>query len=335
MKILITGGAGFLGTNIALYAKEKGHKVIAMDNFVRKGSSDNAEMLMKQGIPVIHGEVRDQEDWETLPKVDAVIHLAGQPGIPKSLENPVLDFQVNATGTLNALEFCRKQGDIPLIYASTNKIYSDAINTIPLTETATRYQFADRKGITEDFPMDSAGEHPHSPYGVSKASADLLCQEYYHAFNVPTVVMRMSCIYGLYQNGVSEQGWTDFFVRQRVLGDNKLIFYGNGKQVRDCLFGTDAAEAYIMALENIDTVKGSVFNLGGGEFNTSLIEWVDILNTYGDKEPMEISYADWRLADHRCYISDTTKIETILGWKAKTTIPEGIAQMYDRYKKGI
>lgn len=332
-KLLITGGAGFLGTNIALAAKEKGYKVIATDNFVRHGSNNNAEYLMKHGVEVIHAEVRDLEDWNTLPKVDAVIHLAGQPGIPKSLENPVLDFQVNAVGTQNALEFCRKQGNIPLIYASTNKIYSDVINQIPLKETDTRYEFADRKGITEDFPMDSAGEHPHSPYGVSKASADLLCQEYFHAFHVPTVVMRMSCIYGLYQNGVSEQGWTDFFVRQRILGDNTLIFYGNGKQVRDCLFGTDAANAYLMALEKIDIAGGKVFNLGGGKFNSSLIEWVDILNTYTDKEPMKISHADWRLADHRCYISDTTKIEETLGWKATVSIPEGIKQMVAAYER--
>jgi CDP-paratose 2-epimerase len=183
--------------------------------------------------------------------------------------------------------------------------------------------------------MDSAGTHPHSPYGVSKASADLLCQEWFHAFDIPTVVMRMSCIYGLYQNGVSEQGWTDFFVRQRILGDNKLIFYGNGKQVRDCLFGTDAADAYLMALDKIDTVKGQVFNLGGGKFNTSLIEWVDILNTYTDKPKMEISYDEWRLADHRVYISDTSKIERVLGWKANTDIPTGIKLMVEAYQGGL
>jgi len=333
VKILITGGCGFLGTNIALEALKRNYEVIALDNFVRRGSDNNAKLLEEKGVEVIHGEVRLYEDWQSLPKVDAVIHLAGQPGIPKSLENPVLDFQVNAVGTLNALEFCRKNGNIPLIYASTNKIYSDEINELPIKELDKRYAWIDRTGINENYPMDSAGKHPHSPYGVSKAAADLLCQEYYHAFAVPTVVMRMSCIYGLYQNGVSEQGWTDFFVRQRILGDNKLIFYGNGKQVRDCLFGSDAANAYLTALEKIDIAKGKVYNLGGGKFNSSLIEWVEILNKYTDKPPMEISYEDWRLADHRIYISDTSKIEKELNWKAKVSIEEGIKQMVEQYEQ--
>lgn len=337
MKILVTGGAGFLGTNISWEATKLGHDVIVMDNFVRKGSDRNAKLLETWGVKIIHGEVRLKQDWESLPKVDAVIHLAGQPGIPASLENPEMDFHVNAVGTLNGLLYARKH-DIPFIYASTNKIYSDVINEVPLKELDKRYVFEGiyENGIPESFPMDSAGEHPHSPYGVSKASGDLLTQEFYHAFKVPTVVLRMSCIYGFYQNGVSEQGWTDFFVRQRVLGNNKLIFYGNGKQVRDCLFGSDAAEAYLMALKQINKAKGKVYNLGGGKFNSSLIEWVDILNSYintnGDMQPMEISYEDWRLADHRVYISDTSKIEKELGWKPLIDIETGIKKMIDAYR---
>lgn len=332
MKVLITGGAGFLGTNISIAAREKGHEVFVMDNFVRSGSDRNAKILKdKYNCTIIHGETRLEEDWKQLPEVDAVIHLAGQPGIPASLSNPKLDFHVNALGTFNGLEFAKERGNIPFIYASTNKIYSDAINDIPLVENETRYSFADREGITEDFPMDSAGSHPHSPYGVSKATGDLLCQEWFHAFNVPTVVFRMSCIYGLYQNGVSEQGWTDYFVRQRVLGDNVLTFYGNGKQVRDCLFGSDAASAYLMALDQIDKAKGKVFNLGGGKFNSSLIEWVDILNEYLDRDKMLINYSDWRLADHRVYISDTSKVERELGWKAEVDIKTGIDKIIKAY----
>lgn len=341
MKLLISGGSGFLGTNIAIAATQKGYNVTCFDNFVRSGSDRNSHILKKKyGCEIIHGEVRQAEDFADLKGIDAIIHLAGQPGIPKSLENPRLDFEVNAVGTLNVLEYARLHGKIPVIYASTNKIYSDAINEIPLKETETRYEFADRKGIDESFPMDSAGAHPHSPYGVSKASGDLLCQEYFHAFSVPTVVLRMSCIYGYYQNGVSEQGWTDFFVRQRILGDNQLTFYGNGKQVRDCLFGTDAASAYLIALENLQKSSGKVYNLGGGRFNSSLIEWVRILNRYTDKEPMHISHEEWRLADHRCYISDTTKIENELGWYATTSIADGIDKMVtaytsDFYDKGL
>ena len=340
MKILITGGSGFLGTNIAIAAREKGYDVVVMDNFVRFGSDRNARILKeKYNCTIVHGETRLEEDWKQMPEVDAVIHLAGQPGIPASLSNPKLDFHVNAVGTLNGLEFARSRGNIPFIYASTNKVYSDAINDIDLKENEKRYKYFDQKyimGISESFPMDSAGSHPHSPYGVSKASGDLLTQEYFHAFNVPTVVFRMSCIYGLYQNGVSEQGWTDFFVRQRIMGDNKLIFYGNGKQVRDVLFGSDAAEAYLIALERINDLKGKVFNLGGGtDFNSSLIEWVEILNKYTDKSPMEISHEDWRLADHRVYISNTDKFKKATKWQPKVSVEEGIKQMVDAYQGGL
>lgn len=339
MKVAVTGGAGFIGTNVCIRAKEKGYTPIAFDNFVRRGSDRNARILKnKFDIDTIHGEVRIQDDWKKLEGVDAVIHFAGQPGIPASLDNPVFDFQVNACGTLYGLDFARKN-KIPFIYASTNKVYSDAINNIELYEGDRRYKYHDQKyveGIPESFPMDSAGKHPHSPYGVSKASGDLLTQEFYHAFNVPTVVFRMSCIYGLYQNGVSEQGWTDYFIRQRILGDNKLIFYGNGKQVRDVLFGSDAADAYLLALENISSLKGNVFNLGGGtDFNSSLIEWVDILNKYTDKEPMQISYEDWRLADHRVYISNTNKFKKKTGWTPKVSVEEGIRQTIEAYQNNI
>lgn len=335
MKIGITGGAGFLGTNICIAARQKGYDVVALDNFVRKGSDRNAHILAsKYQVEVVHGEVRIQDDWNKLGNVDAIIHLAGQPGIPASLENPVFDFQVNAMGTLFGLTYARER-NLPFIYASTNKVYSDAVNEIPLKEHDKRYKYADEKfieGISEIFPMDSAGKHPHSPYGVSKASADLMTQEFFHAFGLPTVVFRMSCIYGLYQNGVSEQGWADYFVRQR-LGDNKLIFYGNGKQVRDVLYGTDAAEAYLIALERINELKGSVFNLGGGnDHNASLIEWVEYLNRYTDKPPMEISYQDWRLADHRVYISDTRKFKKITKWTPKVTVEEGIKHMVEAYQ---
>lgn len=331
MKILTTGGAGFLGTNIAIQARKKGCEVVVMDNFVRKGSDRNARILeSKYGCEIKHGDVRNPEDWN-FKGIDAICHLAGQPGIPGSIENPVYDYHTNALGTLNGLEFAKNNGKIPFVYASTNKIYSDAVNELPIKESEIRFDYTDRKGIDESFPMDSSGVHPHSPYGVSKASGDLLTQEYYHAFGVPTVAMRMSCIYGLYQNGVSEQGWTDYFVRQRILGDNTLTFYGNGKQVRDCLFGSDAANAYLTALEKIDIAKGKVYNLGGGVFNCSLIEWVNILNEYTDKPPMIIKHEDWRLADHRVYISDTTKITRELGWMAEIEIGNGIHRMIKAY----
>lgn len=333
MKILVTGAGGFIATNFIIEALKQGHEIIGIDNFSRNGSGKNARFLTeKYTVPIFSMDIRNKFEWENLEKVDAVVHYAGQPGIPKSLEEPVFDFQTNALGTLYGLEYARSCGDIPFLYASTNKIYSDEVNDLPILELEKRYSWGINPGVSEIFPMDSAGRHPHSPYGVSKASGDLLCQEYFHAFEVPTVVMRMSCIYGLHQNGVSEQGWTDFFIRQRILGDNKLTFFGNGKQVRDCLFGEDCAKAYLLALEKIDKSAGKVFNLGGGKFNSSLIEWVDILNTYTNKPPMKIEYDEWRLADHRIYISDTSKIEHALGWKAEVDIPTGIDRMIKAYE---
>lgn len=335
--ILITGGVGFLGTNIAIEASNRGHGVVTMDNFSRAGTNINAQILhSRYGVSIMHGDVRVPSDFGKLPKVDAIIHLAGQPGIPMSLAHPRLDFETNALGTLNVLEYARSHGKIPVLYASTNKIYSDGVNNLPLTESGMRYEFADRLGVSETFPMDSAGEHSHSPYGVSKAAGDLLCQEYYHAFGVPTVVFRMSCIYGLYQHGVAEQGWVDHFVRQKVLGGNRLTLYGNGKQVRDCLFGSDTANAYLTALNKLDQAKGQVFNLGGGRFNTSLLEFIDLLNCYptrtGERSPIKVTHKDWRLADHRCYISDTTRIQDRLGWEPVVPIKYGIDQMIAAYR---
>lgn len=329
-KILIVGGAGFIGTNIAEVALKRGHGVVIFDNFVRPGVEDNIAYLKKIGAKVVRGDVRFSNDLDRLPKVDAIINLAANPGIPWSMKWPLYDFSVNAYGALNLLELARKRRNIPVLFASTNKIYSEEINEIPMVERKKRYVWKDKKfkGINEDFPMDSSGKYPHSPYGCSKAAADLYHQEYFHIYGVPTVVNRMSCIYGLYQKGVEDQGWLWWFVEAKKR-NLPLNIYGNGKQVRDALFGTDLAELYLEELENIKKHQGQVYNVGGGPKNTvSLLEVIDYLNQKGGKK-LKLKFFDWRPADHKIYISDITKVTSRSNWKPTTTVWQGIDRMWD------
>jgi len=358
MTILITGGAGFIGTNICLEAIKRGYKVIAMDSFIRPKSEENIPILQEAGVEILRGDVRQMVDFHRSPVPDAIIHLAGNPGIPWSIRWPVYDFQVNAQGTLNVLEYARVMGvqmnkKIPVIYASTNKVYTDLINEIPLEEKEKRYEWnlldlmvfkyiagkprplwiggVTKKGINETFPLDGFGKYHHSPYGTSKLAGDLYCQEYFHAFEIPVVINRMSCIYGYYQKGVQDQGWIDHFIRRIAFGNGKLNFFGDGKQVRDMLWGEDVARLYLDELESMEKVKGQIFNIGGGPENTmSLIEAVEYIEKISGKKA-EIEYHDWRPADQRVYISDISKVKRILGWEPKISPREGIKKIYDRY----
>jgi len=358
MVILITGGAGFIGTNICLEAVKRGHKVIAMDSFIRPKSEENIPILQEAGVEILRGDVRQMVDFHRSPVPEAIIHLAGNPGIPWSVRWPVYDFQVNAQGTLNVLEYARVMGDqlekkIPVIYASTNKVYTDLINDVPLVEGDNRFSWDIKHGeeevefdygkfwaggvtpdgVNETFPIDGFGEYHHSPYGVSKLAGDMYCQEYFHTFGIPVVINRMSCIYGYFQKGVQDQGWIDHFIREIAFGSGKLNFFGNGKQVRDMLWGEDVARLYLDELESIEKVKGQIFNIGGGTENTmSLIEAVDWIEEISKKK-VEIEYHDWRPADQKVYISDISKIKEVLGWEPKVSPREGVEKMYLKYYK--
>lgn len=331
MKICIFGGAGFIGINTALEALKRGHKVIIFDSLIRKGVEENMYLA---DATYIRGDVRNQEDFEKLPThIDAIINLAANPGVPWSLAFPLYDFKVNALGALHVLEYARKNGNIPVIFASTNKIYSDELNTIPLKETPTRYIWTSptyAKGVPETFPMDAVGHYSHSPYGVSKASADLYHQEYFHAYNLPTVINRMSCIYGYYQKGVADQGWVDHFIKTIAQGDRKIDIFGNGKQVRDLLWAEDLAALYLDQIEHIDSLQGQVFNVGGGIRNTlSLLEAITIIEDFTGKKA-KVSFKEWRHADQRIYVSDIRKIQKALGWKPNVSPQEGIKKMIER-----
>ena len=354
--ILITGGAGHIGTNVATEAIERGYKVISFDNLWRVEVSNNVKYMQekyKDKYQFIWGDIRNREDFDVLPEVDAIIHLAANPGAITSIHYPLYDFKSNAEGTVNVLEFARKRGKLPVVYASTTKTMTDIINEIPMDETETRYIWKSRKewpteefpfsvmanGITfegdmpvainDKFPIDGFGKWGHSCYGVSKLTGELYCQEYHVTYGLPVVMLRMSGIYGLWQKGVCEQGWASFFIRQIVNGDGKIPIFGTGKQVRDVLWAGDVARAYLDILENIDRVGGMVYTIGGGKnFTISLLEAVKIIEELSGKKAT-LTFDKKRPADHDVYISCIKKVEKELGWQPKVSPQEGLKRMIE------
>lgn len=353
MKIVVTGGVGFIGTNVCLEAKSRGYEVCAFDNLVRPLTEENIQVLKNAGVIIVRGDIRNFEDFQKFPWVpDGIVHLAGQCGIPYAEINPRYDFEVNAKGVLNVLEYSRLNGKIPVAFASSNKAYTNITDTLPMTERDTRYEYTpgflsaglSEKGLSELVPLDAFGQFARSLYGVSKVSGDLYMQEYWQAFQVPTVVNRMSCIYGLYQKGVEEQAWVDWFIRKIAFGDGKLNIFGTGKQVRDMLWGGDVAKLYIdeiealaderEALANGSGIAGQVFNIGGGVDNTmSLLEAIAEIETQTGKKA-ELSFMDKRRGDQDIWISDLSKIKQFLGWEPTISPKEGIKLMLESYGKG-
>lgn len=343
MKIVVTGGAGFIGTNTCIEAVGRGHEVVAFDNFVRPLTENNIELLKDQGVKIVRGDVRNFEDFEKIPFTpDAIIHLAGQCGIPYAQINPRYDFMVNTLGTINVLEYSRLHGKFPVAFASSNKSYTNLTNELVTEELPTRYQWNKTQlgykqfdvteiGVGEEFPLDAFGKYARSLYGTSKVSADLYCQEYYQAFDVPTVINRMSCIYGLFQLGIEDQGWVDYFIRKIQLGDGKINIFGTGKQVRDMLFGSDCARLYVDEVENIEKVAGKAYNIGGGIDNTmSLLEAITFIEERtGNKA--QLTFTDKRHGDQDIWISDITRIKKDLGWSPVISPKDGIKMIIDQY----
>ncbi|MEK9207302.1 MAG: NAD-dependent epimerase/dehydratase family protein [Patescibacteria group bacterium] len=332
MKIVVTGGAGFIGTNTCLEARSRGHEVIAFDNFVRPLTEENISVLMEMEIKIIRGDVRNETDFDKLPWIpDGIIHLAGQCGIPYAQISPRYDFEVNALGTINVLEYSRLHGKIPIAFASSNKAYTNLTNEYPIREEKTRYVWTeDRKSLSENVPLDAFGKYARSLYGTSKVSGDLYMQEYYQAFDVPTVVNRMSCIYGYYQKGIEDQGWADWMARQIITGDRKINIFGTGKQVRDMLWGADCADLYVDEIENIDRVVGKVYNIGGGINNTmSLLEAIKYIEDESGNKA-ELTFLPKRHGDQDIWISDISKIKEDLGWEPQVSPQQGLKLMIER-----
>jgi CDP-paratose 2-epimerase len=331
MRCLITGGAGFVGSNLALDLNTKGNEVTVMDNLVRRGSEFNLPLFSKAGIKFIHGDIRNKEDFDHLNgKFDYIFETAAQPAATSGYDNPAFDITNNYIGCLNVLEYARKK-DSNLIFWSTNKVYcGEKLNAIPREEKPTRYQWKNIKGrntngINENFSIDGGD---HSIYGVSKACADLTCQEWSKAFGMNIIINRFSCLAGPGQFGKSEQGWVTWFVIAALFGLPITLYGFHGKQVRDVLFMPDILDLVDRQIDEIYTQAGNVFNIGGGnKITTSLLECIDTIERVTGKK-MKWSYSDeQRKADQCIYISDISKAKKAFDWEPKVKMEEGIEQI--------
>jgi CDP-paratose 2-epimerase len=326
---LITGGAGFIGSNYAARLLQRHEKVTILDNLTRAGAANNLQWLEetfgKNAYDLIIGDVRNEEVVNRAVKTaDVVVHLAAQVAVTTSVIDPRTDFEINALGTFNVLEAARQSGRNPFfIYASTNKVYG-GMDDIAVVEKPTRYEYADLPfGASENQPLDF-----HSPYGCSKGCGDQYVRDYYRMYGLPTVVFRQSCIYGTRQFGIEDQGWMAWFMIAAHSG-TLITICGDGKQVRDILFVDDLLDAYDAARENSDRVAGQVFNIGGGAENTLSIwqEFAPMLHKLIGKT-IPVVWGDWRPGDQKVYVSDIRKAEIDLGWKPQISLQEGIERLY-------
>jgi CDP-paratose 2-epimerase len=333
MKMLITGGVGFIGVNAADHFLSKGWEVTILDNFSRKGTEINQAFLEDKhtsGLTIVKADIiTDQSVLDDLcNQMDVVLHLAAQVAVTTSVTDPRSDFDCNAQGTFNVLEAVRKSSTKPtLIYASTNKVYG-GLESVGVEEGDRRYSFADGlKGVTEDMLLDF-----HSPYGCSKGAADQYVRDYARLYDMKTVVLRQSCIYGPHQMGIEDQGWVAWFMIA-TLFNRPVTIYGNGKQVRDLLYVDDLVAAYDACIENIDTVSGQVFNMGGGAENTlSLIEFLDFLKDDLQMN-VEYSFGGVRPGDQPIFVSDNSKFMQATGWSPQFDTTKGIANLLEWLKE--
>ncbi len=332
MKVLIIGGAGFIGANTASRFMKKGHEVTVFDNLSRRGTKWNLEYLKKEGpVKFVKGDVRKYQDLVNLFKkdknYDAVIHLAAQVAVTTSVTNPREDFEINALGTFNVLEAIRGAKINPaVLYSSTNKVYG-GMTDIKITERNGRYEYESLPdGIAEERLLDF-----HSPYGCSKGTADQYMIDYSRIYGLRTAVFRQSCIYGYRQFGIEDQGWVAWFTIAAMLG-KPLTVYGDGKQVRDVLFIEDLIDGYEAAIANIDKIKGNAFNVGGGAKNTmSLLELLSFLEKFFGKK-IPVKYGGWRPGDQPVFVCDIAKAKKEFGWEPKTVPEEGVKKLYEWVK---
>lgn len=325
--MLITGGAGFIGVNAARHFASKGWDVTVFDNLSRRGTDVNLKSLQSD-IPSIHfvqGDIRSPEDLKKVfqQKFDVVLHLAGQVAVTTSVTEPRDDFEINALGTFNVLEAVRACEVPPiLLFSSTNKVYG-GLEDVEVIEGAERYSFKTlEQGVSEAQPLDF-----HSPYGCSKGAADQYVRDYSRIYNLRTVVLRQSCIYGPHQMGIEDQGWVAWFMIAGLFG-RPVTIYGNGKQVRDLLYVDDLINAYDLAIANIEKISGHVYNLGGGAGNTlSLLEFLELLKAEHGMT-LSQSFGGVRPGDQPIFVSDNSKAEQDFGWKPTTNVHAGITSLH-------
>lgn len=326
---LITGGAGFIGTNLASRLLKEGKKVMIYDSLFRDGVEENLQWLQKTYGDKLIIQIADINEKRILEQcvknATEVFHFCAQVAVTSSVTNPIHDFQVNLSGTFTLLEAIRtSKHQPPLIFTSTNKVYGN-LQDIDMQETDTRFYPANdqikENGIDEKNPLDF-----HSPYGCSKGAADQYILDYSRTYGLKTAVFRMSCIYGPHQFGTEDQGWVAHFLIS-ALEDKPISIYGNGKQVRDILYVDDLMEAFLLAHKNIDKIAGEAFNIGGGPKNSvSLLEILNVIKEKAGKE-MDISFDDWRTGDQYYYVSNTSKFREATGWSPKYSVDEGVENL--------
>jgi len=328
MKLLITGGCGFVGANTAMRFVNNGWEVVVIDNLSRKGSEVNAKLLSdRYGIRLITDvDIVKSAIKKTIinEKPEVIIHAAAQVAVTTSVEDPEFDFEVNAKGTLNVLEAARFLTKKPIfIFTSTNKVYG-GMEKVSISEDDMRYKYSQMPfGVSENQNIDF-----HSPYGCSKGCAEQYVRDYFRIYGLPTIVFRQSCIYGLHQFGVVDQGWVSYLTMSAFFG-KPINIYGDGKQVRDLLFMDDLSAAFQLAIENIDKTAGQIYNIGGGRKNTlSLREFLGILEEKIGKK-IKFKFNKWRHGDQKVYISDIRKAENDFRWKPVYDFNVGFNKMFD------
>ena len=334
MKYLITGGCGFLGSNIASEVLKRGHELVVFDSLYRFGSYQNLEWLKTQGeFEFIHGDIRNTNDVERTikqHKPDVIYHLAGQVAMTTSIADPRMDFEVNVGGSFNLLNAVRLYSpESTIIYSSTNKVYGD-LEQFAYRETDTRYECIDKpNGFDEAVNLDF-----HSPYGTSKGSADQYMLDFARIYGLKTAVFRHSSMFGGRQFATFDQGWLGWFTKKAIeikngTAKDPFTISGNGKQVRDLLYASDCVSLYLKAADNIETIKGQAFNIGGGiENSSSLLELfqfleqeLDIQMTYQQLPPRE--------SDQRVFVADINKAQKLINWTPKVSKAEGIRKMIE------
>lgn len=329
MKVLITGGAGFIGCNAASRYLRRGDEVVVLDNLSRPRTDHNLEWLKSQGkLTHVNVDIADgaavTAAFKRHSDVGLILHLAGQVAVTFSVRDPRHDFLANAMGTFNVLEGARAiQTKAPFIYSSTNKVYG-GLEDLGVVLRDKHYTFADvPEGITEERGLDF-----HSPYGCSKGAADQYVRDYHRIYGLNTVVFRQSCIYGYRQFGLEDQGWVAWFIIATQLGQ-EISLYGDGMQVRDVLFIDDLIDAYDAAARNPAKSAGQIYNVGGGRENTiSLLDLLAYLEMRIGK-PLKVKMADWRPGDQRVFISNNNKAMKELGWSPKNSWRQGLEKLYN------
>jgi CDP-paratose 2-epimerase len=327
---LVTGGAGFVGTNLSHRLLEAGERVVVLDDLSRAGVEHNLAWLRATHGPrleVVQGDVRSADDVRHAARgADRVFHFAAQVAVTTSLSHPAHDYSVNLGGTLTLLEELRRRSEPPpLLFTSTNKVYGKLAG-LEVSQVGGRYEPHDAEtrahGVSERWPLQFA-----SPYGCSKGGADQYVLDYAETYGLPAVVFRMSCIYGPHQCGNEDQGWVAHFLMQALEGA-PITLFGDGRQVRDVLHVDDLLDAVLLATDRSRQLAGQAFNMGGGPQSTvSLLELLDLIGRLGS--PPEVRHGDWRVGDQRYYVSDTRRFREATGWAPKVAPEDGVKLLHD------